>query len=210
MAFLETVLPVDVSPGASGGPGFSTTIKELRGGGEYRNKLWQHPRRQYSVRYNTRSVERLEDELQAFILQTGGAFDGFRARDWSDYQVTDEPIGTGDGATWWFRLTKAYGTYVRRILKPDAASVTISVGGSPVVAGVDPVNGIAVLQATPAIGQPVTWTGDFHVPVRFENDNMTIQMMIYSKGLVPDLGLREIRLREIIDEVALQAIRDSL
>ena len=213
MSFLENVLPVDVRPGASGGPGFSTTVQQLRGGGEYRNRLWQHPLHTYELEYGVRSVERVEQDLKQFILETAGAFSGFRARDWSDYSVTKEQISVGDGTTYWFRLYKDYGNYQRRILKPDPTTVTIYVNGSTVPASewaIDSDNGTVIFADPPALNQVIAWTGEFHVPVRFMEDNMSIQMLIHTKGAVRGLGLRELRLRENINETDYDTIRDFL
>lgn len=213
MAFLEDVLPVDVMPGASSDPMFSTTVKRLRGGGEHRNQLWANPLRTFEIAYGSRSRERIEDELQSFLIKAAGAFNGFRARDWSDYQVTNEAIGVGDGVEYWFRLTKQYGTYSRRIMKPDPATVTIYVNGAvldPDTWVVDGSNGVVVLLRPPGVGDVVAWSGEFHVPVRFDADNMTVNMMIHSKGAVSDLGLREIRVREAIDTAEFEMLIDVI
>lgn len=213
MAFLEDVLPVDIRPGATGGPGFSTTIKQLRGGGEYRNQLWRHPLRTFEVEYGSRTRQRIEEELQSFIFRTGGAFSGFRARDWSDYTATDEQIGVGDGTTFWFRLYKQYGTYQRRILKPDPNTVTIRVNGTTQDAErwvVDADNGVVVFRDAPPALAVIEWSGEFHVPVRFDADNMTINMLMHTKGTVSGVGLREIRLNEVIDTDEFDTIREYL
>lgn len=213
MSFLEQVLPVDIRPGSSGGPGFSTTVKQLRGGGEYRNRLWEHPLRMYEVGYNVRDRDTIEERLQAFIYETGGAHSGFRARDWSDYQATNEQLGTGDGVTFWWRLTKRYGSYSRRILKPDPATVTITLNGTPVDPddfAIDGDNGIVVFYTPPATDDIVAWSGEFHVPVRFDTDEMSIQMLMQGKGSVSDLTLREIRIREVIDTGEFATLRAFL
>lgn len=214
MAFSEDILPVDVRPGSSGGPGFSTTVKQLRGGGEHRNQLWSHPLRTFEVSYGSRTKERIEAELQTFMLDVAkGAFSGFRARDWSDYTATDEQCGTGDATTYWFRLYKRYGTYQRRIMKPDPSTVTIYLDGDvadPDTWFIDAENGTVVFLDAPGNSVIVSWTGEFHVPVRFESDMMTIQMLIHTKGAISALGLKELRLREDIDTAEYDTLRDYL
>ena len=202
MAFLEQLLPVTVAPGATSAPAFLTSIKQLRGGGEYRNALWRDPLRSFSVRYNARDVERIEDELLTFMFATSGSLHGFRAKDWSDFAVEDEQFAVGDGTTSWFRLTKRYGTYSRRIMKPDAATVTIKFDGSSVDPdhyAVDGVNGTVIFFEPPPVTTMITWSGEFHVPVRFEDDALPILMATRQTGMVPDIKLREVRVREDID-----------
>lgn len=214
MAFSEDILPVDVRPGSSGGPGFSTTVKTLRGGGEHRNQQWAHPLRTFEVSYGSRTRERIESELQTFTLDVAkGAYSGFRARDWSDYTATNEQCGTGDGVAYWFRMYKRYGSYQRRIMKPDPDTVTIYVNGVEVDEDtwfIDAENGVVVFLTPPATNDVVAWSGEFHVPVRFEEDAMTIQMLIHTKGSVAGLGLKEIRVRESIDTSEYDNLRDYL
>jgi len=213
MAFVEDVLPVDVAPGASGGPMFHTTVKRLRSGAEFRNRLWQNPLRDFVVRYNSRTIERIESEIQKFVFKIGGAHLGFRARDWSDYTATDEQVGVGDGTTFYFRLTKSYGTYERRILKPDPATVTIKLNGVAVDAdnwAIDGSNGVVIFLTAPGMNQIVTWSGEFHVPIRFDDDMTTITTLTSERGTLANVPLREVRVREVIDEDLYDQIRDYL
>lgn len=203
MAQLEDRIPVDVSPGVAGGPEFKTTIKTLRGGGESRNQLWANPRRRYTTSYGNRDPQIIADELLTFLYKTRGSLHSFRAKDWSDYQVTGEAIATADGSDYWFRLTKAYSDYSRRILKPVAGSVSVTVDGVSVPASdyrIDTVNGAVVLFETPGVGEVVTWTGEFDVPVRFAEDAMDVVMDVHTSGHVESVGLIEVRARENIVE----------
>lgn len=213
MAFLEQLIPVTIRPGASSTAAFATSIQKLRGGAEYRNALWAHPLRTFNTSYGNRDRATVEDELVAFIMSTMGALHAFRAKDWSDFAATDEQIGTGDGVVWWFRLTKRYGTYVRRISKPDPATVTIKIDGDVVdPAGyvIDAVNGTVILSATPTSGQIVTWSGEFHVPVRFEDDALGVVMSYYRVGEVPSVALTEVRVRESIVAADYDLVREYL
>lgn len=203
MIFLEKRIPIDVAPGAGGSVMFKTTVKQLRGGGEYRNRLWQNPLRSFTVSYNARSRSRIEDEILTLIMETGGSYAAFRGRDWSDYAATNEPAGTGDGTTAYFRLSKSYGATVeRRIYKPDAATVTIMVDGvtvDPETYIIDGSNGLVVFVTPPSIGSVVTWSGEFDVPVRFTDDAVSTIMSVQDIGAVGVVGLMEVRVREDID-----------
>jgi uncharacterized protein (TIGR02217 family) len=203
MTFIEKRIPIDAAPGVGSSVMFKTTIKQLRGGGEYRNRLWQNPLRTFTVSYNARSRGRIEDEILTLIMETGGSYAAFRGRDWSDYQATDEPVGVIDGSTYYYRLSKSYGASVaRRIYKPDAPTVTVKADGVLVdqeTYFIDSVNGVVVFASKPAIGSVITWSGEFDVPIRFGDDAISTIMQVQDIGAVGVVGLMEVRIREAVD-----------
>lgn len=75
------------------------------------------------------------DVLVAFFRARKGRAYGFRFKDWTDYKAANQSIGSGDGTTTTFPLTKTYSsggvTETRRITKPVAGTVSILVGGIP-------------------------------------------------------------------------------
>ena len=211
MSFLNERLPVDVAPGAGSSPTFSTNVKRLRGGGEYRNALWSDPLRSYRLQYPGRDAQRIEDELLTFLMKTQGSFRAFRARDWSDYKVTDAPVATGDGVTYWFRLYKPYDTYSRRISLPVAGSVSVKLNGSLISAfdyAIDSEKGVIVFINPPAPGVTITWSGEFDVPVRFEDDGFEISMVATGKGVVSGVSLIEVRRPDNFEESEFDDLRD--
>lgn len=213
MTFLEQRFFDDVAPRASGGPEYRTTIKTLRSGGEHRNALWADPLRNFSITLNARDTTGI-DALYDFLADTQGAANGFRIRDWSDYQATSEPVGTGNGTTYWFRLNKQYGTgYVRRILKPVPGTVSVRLNGavlSPTLYAVDTVNGLLIFKTAPGAGVVITANFDFDVPVRFSDDVTQVVMLFYRTGATETINVREVREREVISVPAIDAIRASI
>ena len=211
--FLERRIPADVAPGASVAPRFNTWIKQLRGGGEYRNALWSQPLRTFSVTYQARGRARLEDDLQRFLMETSGSLIGFRVKDWSDYRVTDQETGVGDGVRFWFPLVKSYGAFQRRIFKPDTAEVTVKVAGAtldPDAYLVDVTNGVVIMRNAPSAGQIVTWSGTFDVPCRFEDDAFDVMMQTEDIGGTGRIGLREIRLGDTSSDALYLGTRDYM
>lgn len=210
----DQVLPVDIRPDARFAASFSTSIIALRGGAEYRNGLWAHPLRTFEVEYGARGQETIEDDILALLMTTQGALHGFRARDWSDHQARAALTGTGDGSTWWWRVVKPYGAYQRRIRKPDrSAPISVALDGVPLAPSqwkVDYDQGVLLFKTAPGVGVEVTWTGKFHVPVRFTDDALSVAMAYYRVGSVERLGLTEIRLRDDVDTDALSAARAAL
>lgn len=210
---VEKLLPVDVAPGQAGGPGFMTQVKKLRGGAEFRNRLWTDPLRSYSTRYNHKEQSWLVDELHSFVYEVGGSHLAFRARDWSDYLAEDEQVAVADGETWWFRLYRRYGAYERRIIKPRPATVTVYVDGYEVDRNayvVDGVNGTIIFGHPPPEGSLITWSGEFHVPVRFEDDVLDVVMTTAARGTVSPFGLLEVRTKESINGTDYADVRDFI
>ncbi|TIS14107.1 MAG: hypothetical protein E5X10_13655, partial [Mesorhizobium sp.] len=89
------------------GPMFQTTMNSLSGGYEDRNQDWEVARWRYDVEFRNRPLS----EMQAFlahILGRRGRANAFPLRDPLDYALTDEIIGTGDGATAAFPIRRLY------------------------------------------------------------------------------------------------------
>lgn len=206
MAFHNVRLPVSVELGSRGGPVFKTSIVTLSSGAESRNQDWQKFRIRRDVGYPIRTRAEMADVQEHFIARRGN-FHTFPFRDWSDYTVTDESVGTGDGTTAAFQLIKTYEAsgpdpYVRNITKPDADTVVIKVDGTTKTVTthytLDALTGIVTFTSgnIPTAGQAVTWSGQFFVPVRYNvGDEMLGLIAQFDDGMVVD-GLEVIEVRE--------------
>ena len=204
--FSEERFPLRVAFGTSGGPERRTEIVRLSTGYESRNQRHRHAFRRYDAGSGVKSLADLSMVLDFFEARRGKLV-GFRFRDPLDHAsaayghvVTafDQVIGTGDGAAKVFPLSKRYGTgadaYVRPIEKPVAASVKIAVSGA-VAAGfaVDAATGKVTLAAAPAAGVLVTAGFEFDVPVRFDLDQLVVNLAAFEAGEIPTIPLVEIR-----------------
>lgn len=191
MAFDEVRLPLRVGNGTSGGPVFATEIVTVEGGFEKRNQLWSEARRRYDAQSGVKSAADAA-ALVAFFEARAGRARGFRLQDWLDYTSStdgrsqpgfaDQFIGTGDGTTTSFQLVKNYGGALaarrRAIKKPVAGSVKIGLNGQEAISGwsVDDVTGLVNFSIPPATGMAITAGFVFDVPVRFDTDQLFIQM----------------------------------
>lgn len=93
-------------------PEFVTTVKRSVSGREYRAAYLQYPLWNLHLTYEfLRSGNRGADlkTLAGFFLSMRGQWDSFLFTDPEDCAVTDQPIGTGDGATTQFQLVRAFG-----------------------------------------------------------------------------------------------------
>lgn len=195
--FHDVRLPEDVERGASGGPGFRTSIVTTVSGREQRNIEWQLARAVWEIGYGLRDSNDYTELLDFFYARRGRAY-GFRFKDWTDYTTGLETLGLGDGSNRNFQLFKTYIdtalNYTRPITRPVVGSI-IGVKVAGVAAGyvLNPL-GIINLNVAPAIGAVVTVDSfEFDVPVRFDMDNLMTEVEWVEAGSNPDITVIEIR-----------------
>jgi uncharacterized protein (TIGR02217 family) len=145
--------------------------------------------------------------LLAFYRARRGPARGFRLRDPLDHSSNamtgtptafDQLLGTGDGQTASFALVKRYGdgpdAQVRRITRPRATSVKVSVGGTAQATGWT-LNALGVITfaSAPAAGAAVKAGYLFDVPVRFAEDQLQLAGATFAAGEAPSVPVVEIR-----------------
>jgi uncharacterized protein (TIGR02217 family) len=210
-SFHEVRFPTGISRRASGGPERRTDVVALASGHEERNSRWAHSRRRYNAGYGVRTLDELH-ALINFFEERRGRLHGFRWKDHADFkscppqstvEPTDQLIGTGDGVTETYQLSKSYGegetAYGRPITKPASGSVRVAVDGEEKSVGidftVDEQSGVVTFLpgAIPGAGQPVSAGFEFDVPVRFDSDLLTVNLEAFAAGQIPDIALVEVR-----------------
>jgi uncharacterized protein (TIGR02217 family) len=198
--------PEDVGRGARGGPGYRTEVAEFEGGGERRNGAWLLPRHRYNVAYGVKTTDNLETVLALFHVARG-RLRAFRFKDWGDYRsgsalatpsANDQTLGTGDDAETDFQLIKRYTAgaeeLLRPITRPVAGSVLVALDGAPQGSGwsVDVETGLVTFDTAPTAGILVSAGFAFDVLVRFEADELPLELECYRVGSV-EVGLVEVR-----------------
>ena len=191
-AFDDVLFPLALGREAEVSPSFSTAVVTSAGGAEQRNAAWAEARTRYDVGPGVRSEGDIA-VLLAFFSARMGAARGFRLRDPFDWQATGERIGTGDGALRRFALVKWYGDQARRITRPVAGSVSVSVGGVATQAFSVEAGGWVVLDAAPGAGVAVSAGFAFDVPVRFAEDVLSVARATFGAGAAPSVPLIEVR-----------------
>ncbi len=212
MAIQDWRLPEGIEKGSKFTPTFQNVIQEAISGNEQRFAQWTKCRGVGDVSYGLlNSTDHAGDfaAIMAVYLACNGSLLPFRFKNWSDYSVTDENFGTGDGSTLTFQLTKTYDPslillgmagsvlYVRDITLPAiAVPPVIKVDGvtKTVVTDYNIVNGACTFTSAPASMKPLTWTGQFDQAVRFDGtpDFIMNESDIVSIGSLP--------IREVIGE----------
>jgi uncharacterized protein (TIGR02217 family) len=199
MAFIETRFPTDIAYGSVGGPQYSTDIVITQSGYEQRNANWSQARAQYNVAHGVKTQAQL-DTLIAFFRARKGRADGFRFKDWTDYQITGQAIATGNGTATAFQLVKTYSDggvmQARTIAKPVAGTVNIYLNGVLQSSGyaLDTTTGLVTFSVAPASGVAITADFQFDVPVRFDTDRLAATIDSYGSRSWHDIPLVEIRI----------------
>ena len=209
MAFDEVRFPIAISRGGSGGPERRTEIVTTASGREERNSRWADSRRRYNAGFGVKSLNDIH-EVVAFFEERRGRLHGFRWKDHVDFKscapgdaiaVTDQVIGVGDGVTAAFQLVKRYGSglrdHVRVVTKPVAGSVLVAVNGIPSTNfTLDASTGVVtfLVGSIPAVGAQVTAGFTFDVPVRFDTDQLSINLQNFAAGDIPEIPVVEVRL----------------
>jgi uncharacterized protein (TIGR02217 family) len=198
-AFAEVLLPTAISYGSRGGPEYVTLITATSGGQEQRIVQWELARGRWNIAYGVRTPTQLA-ELITFFRAVRGRATGFRFKDKADYQATLEVFGTGDGVETTFQLQKTYalGTsaaYVRPITKPVDATVQVFADGVEQVGNwsLDSTTGVVTFDSAPADEAELTWSGEFHVPCRFNTDHLPTSFEQFEIGAVHEIEIVEIR-----------------
>jgi len=208
MSFHEIQFPTAIAFHSSGGPERKTEIVTLGSGFEERNAVWANSRRRYDVGYGVKTLDDLHAVIAFFEARLGRLY-GFRFKDFADFKSCapnqaasplDQSIGTGDGAATQFQLTKTYtsgpSSWVRSIKKPVAGTVRVAVAGVEQTSGltIDETTGLVTFDSPPAAAAALTAGFEFDVAVRFDTDQLSINLSNFAAGEIPSIPLVEILL----------------
>jgi uncharacterized protein (TIGR02217 family) len=201
-AFDDVRFPVALGREVSVEPAFSTAIVTTAGGAEQRNSDWADARLRFDAGPGVRGEAELK-ELIAFFRARRGAAVGFRFEDPFDHssndmtgepQPTDQLLGIGDGVRTEFELVKHYDSQERRITRPVAGTVRVSIAGVERVGGwtLAPL-GVVLFDTAPSAGAEVKAGFRFDVPVRFAEDRLSLSRATFLAGEATSVPLIEIR-----------------
>lgn len=180
MAFFEDRFPDEIAMGATGGPRFKTSKATVTGGARTANKDWDAPLHYFNV---AQAIKTREDfhTVRQFFWVVAGAFDGFRFKDFSDYEVdVDRGVLTLISAgSYQLGYAQRYGSrsVTRAILKPVAGTVQLfrtrtgATTNITVASTIDTTTGIVGITGHTA-GDTYTWSGEFDIPMAFSDDSM--------------------------------------
>lgn len=127
MPFLEVRFPEKISFHAIGGPGFLTNVVIVNSGQEYRNQVWAKQRAAYEVSHAARLPAQYKP-LQAFFRAASGRQNGFRFKDWSDFEVSSSEGRFRKIDSTHYQLTKRYISGLATFVGTSTTSLTIGTG----------------------------------------------------------------------------------
>ncbi len=206
MAFHDVRFPERIALGATGGPLWSTSVVTTAGGHERRNQNWSASRGRWNVGSGLKTRDDLAVLIAFFRARRGRAF-AFRFKDWSDFQMPRQQIGTTDGTTATFQIVRTYtsgpASQARTIQLPVAGTVrcwtndierTEGTGASQFQ--VNTVTGVITLGTTlrSAVDHAVEAQCEFDVPARFDADELGLTLDNFFQGQWADIPVIEVRL----------------
>ncbi|HCR86349.1 MAG TPA: TIGR02217 family protein [Alphaproteobacteria bacterium] len=198
-SFHEIKFPSEVSFKAKCYAEFKTSVVSLNSGYEKRNQQWLFGRRKYEIEF--KNIGKAEaNKVISFFQARNGKLNGFRFKDWDEFEAKDENVGIGDGETTEFQLIKNYGdenyNYQRKITKPVEGKLIIKQNGSVVSGSAYDVfwdKGIISFDTAPDTGAIITADFEFDVPVRFDTDFLSLKTEEYGKSSIEKISLIEIK-----------------
>jgi uncharacterized protein (TIGR02217 family) len=164
-----------VTPDPEKAPSWSTKVLRASAGNERRTALWPYPIWNFTLKHEVIRDRPSLDEIHGvweLFNTVQGQFGAFLFLDQTDFLVTGQALGPGDGVTTQWQLMRSIRDWTEPVLAPFG--VTVLVGGAPVSFSLG-AYGVVTLGSPPASGAPVTWSGGFFYPCRFTQDDLTLK-----------------------------------
>jgi uncharacterized protein (TIGR02217 family) len=204
-AFDDVDFPLALGREASVVAEFSTAIVTGQSGAEQRAPDWDNARLRYDAGPGVRSEADVRTLVDFYRARRGPAvafrfrdpFDASSAANGEGPAMTDQILGMGDGVRTDFPLVKGYGSGAgaarRRISRPVAASVTVSINGAVTGGWTLGPLGVVRFAVPPAHGADVRAGFLFDVPVRFAEDRLEVSSATWMAGEIAGVPLIEVR-----------------
>lgn len=202
MAFFECEFPTTIGYQQTGGPGWSTAVKQGLSGQEQRNGNWANARGEWQLNLMTpkayeKNPQDFVDLLVAFFNVVGGKRDGFRLKDHKSFRAVQQPVVTNPDGANQLAISHVIGgrTYVQFISKPITSAVVnykgVALPDTVVGATADPETGLT----DAAAGTLVDF--QFHYPVRFDVDKIPIMIQAGADNEKPIITVNGLTMVEV-------------
>jgi uncharacterized protein (TIGR02217 family) len=205
MSFHDVRFPTVIGQGAQGGPVFNTLVATCASGDEVRTQRWARDRGRWNVASGLRTRTDFQ-VLQAFFRARRGRAFAFRFKDFSDFEMPRQQIGTTNGTLATYQIFKRYTsgsqTQDRTITKPVANTVKCWVDNVERTLGpgatqfqVNLLTGVITIGSSLAAttGKAVEVECEFDVPARFDSDEMGLTLEAFHRGVWADIPVVEVR-----------------
>lgn len=176
--YLRSYIPGCPAFGWTGGPVFSTRIRDMSNGRERRNAMRAQPRHSFTLPFQNIRPD-VYTGIKQFHLTCMGMLRAFLYRDPSDHTAENQAFGVGNGSLRTFQLSKLSvldGVYYQRnvyALPATPSDLVVTINGTPTAAyTVDRDRGLVTFNTPPAGGAVLAWSGTFDLWVRFNQDSL--------------------------------------
>jgi uncharacterized protein (TIGR02217 family) len=201
-------------------PTFATTVARHASAREVRSPNYANPIWQFeltfdgldataSSQYGGLGAQSLQ-ALMGLFLQCQGQYGAFLFYDASDYRVSAQPLGTGDGTTTKFQLARSLGGFAEPVVAPVTSATTLNFAGGATVAATAPVitdngtvvaaanyaisnPGVVTFNTAPASGHTLTWSGYFGFLCRFDGDDLDFEQFMANLWRAQSVKFRSLR-----------------
>jgi uncharacterized protein (TIGR02217 family) len=216
---LEIEFPRDIAYQAQGGPSWFTTVNQGFSGFEQTNQNWALPLGKWKIALDHKAFSYF-CQVRAMWFKAAGRAQIFRFYDILDCQATNEPCALVQDSPYTGRIYQLQNSYSgalstpKPIFKPItsavqkfdgtycANTVSVAIAGVAQSSGwtIDCTTGLLTFSSPPG-SAAVTWSGQYHYPVRFDMDDCQAVIepsdVAGGNGLVswPDVTLIERRLQ---------------
>lgn len=171
MTFYATEINACPAFGWQGGPSVEVDIRKLRSRREKRNRITDLVQHSYTLPFQNIRDDAYLQYIKAAFVALGGPHDSFLVKDWGDFEADAEALGVAPAGSTPVQLYKTYtfgsASYSRPITKPVAGAV-IYQNGTPKAGTLDTLTGLFTPTTAWTGAAVLTWTGEFRVPVRFD------------------------------------------
>lgn len=163
---------------------WSSVKNDALSGKRTRTTLFTYPTYSYDLPFSMLRSDAGNPEwqqLQGFINSLFGAVGLFGFQDPDDNAVIGQTFGEGDGTTLGpFQLVRALGNFVEPVFLLNGAP-SISVDGAVSANWTVDLYGRVTFTSgnAPASGAVLTWSGDYYMPCRFDEDTTDFSKFLY-------------------------------
>lgn len=206
-----------IAVGTTKHPEFKTGVFEALSGLESRVKFRRYPKYTFGLNLEFLIENREEQqltELMGFMLGRAGMYAPFLFKDATDYRVTDQVFGVGDGVSTEYQLIRTYGGFdepvqnINEIYTPyrgllidntqpenTPGPYLYSYIDGELVVGVKNTDytlsdtGLVTFFGPVADGQTLYWQGDYYYRVRFVEDGYDFAQLMTSLYECQDIQL---------------------
>jgi len=182
----------------------------------YANPIWQFELTfdgldaTATAQYGGLGAQSLQSMMGLF-LQCQGQYGAFLFYDATDYRVSGQLFGTGDGTTTSFQLARSLGGFNEPVIAPVTSATTLFFSSAASVAATAPVitnngatvaaanyaistpGGVVTFVSAPASGAALAWSGYFGFLCRFDGDDLDFEQFMANLWRAQSVKFRSLR-----------------